>query len=810
MGHGTISSRFTGLAAVTVVLALLSSGCAFVARVSESSAPTAPNAPTASGSSNGPSLSADGRYVAFQSSAPDLVAGDTNGVTDVFVRDRSSGAVELVSVSSSEALSSNTSSSPKITPDGRFVVFDSAASNLVPGDTNNTNDEFLRDRQTGTTVRVSVGAGGVQAAGASGQPSVSADGRYVSFVSEAANLVAGDTNNNEDAFVRDLQTGTTTRASVGAGGAQANGFTLNVTMSADGRYVAFSNDAANLVAGDTNGLFDVFVRDRTTATTTRVSVATGGAQATSGTSQSTAISADGRYVAFVSDATNLVAGDTNAVKDVFLRDRTGATTTRVSVATGGAQANGSSLAPAISANGRYVTFSSVAASLGAVTNPAIFRHDRTTGTTLLISRSTSGALANLPSSLPSISGDGSIVGFGSEATNLAGWDRNNVGDVFARIIATNTTETISRYRTVQGNAGSGIVDLSADGQYVTFSSIASNLVPGDTNGTEDIFVRNVATGETEIVSTTSAGALANGVSKEPAISTTGQFVVFESEASNLVPGDTNAVADIFLRDRVAHTTERITVASNGSTPANQQSHEPDVSSDGRYVTFDSFATNLIPGAGLNPFANVYIRDRTTSTTLRVSVDSGNGEPNAQSLEASMSPDARYVVFRSLASDLVPGDTNGRADLFERDRTTGTTTRVSVSTSGAQGDLDGGYAAVTTAVGTSRSSSTATNLVSGDTNNVEDVFVRDVSAGATTRVSVDNAGVQGNLGSGNIKHPSISFDGRYVAFASSASNLVPNDTNGMETRSSATGSWGRRPGCRPRAGSPRRAVPANRS
>jgi tricorn protease-like protein len=195
----------------------------------------------------------------------------------------------------------------------------------VPGDTNNAYDVFVRDRQSGTTSRVSLASNGAQGSANSTDPAISADGRFVAFVSNASNLVAGDTNDTGDIFVHDRQTGTTSRVSVASGGTQGSGPSSAPSISADGRFVAFGSDAANLVAGDTNGEPDVFVHDRQTGTTSRVSVASDGTQGItifhSDVSFTSSISADGRFIAFDSDHGNLVAGDRNQTSDVFVRDQ---------------------------------------------------------------------------------------------------------------------------------------------------------------------------------------------------------------------------------------------------------------------------------------------------------------------------------------------------------------------------------------------------------------------------------------------------------------------------------------------------------
>jgi Tol biopolymer transport system component len=390
-----------------------------------------------SGFSEVAAISADDRYVAFHSYGINLVPGDTNAIADVFVRDRMTGTTERVSVSSGGAQADVFGSfGPAISSDGRFVAFSSYATNLVAGDTNGLQDVFVRDRMLGTTERVSVDSAGVQGNDESSSCAISEDGRFVAFASVATNLVAGDTNNKQDIFVRDRMTGTTTRASVGAGGAQANDTShFGPSISADGRCVVFGSSATNLVAGDTNAVNDVFLRDRMTATTERVSVSSGGVQGNAACSPWTAVSDDGQYVAFASTATNLVAGDTNASDDLFVRDRMAGTTERASVATGGAQGNGGCNYPAISSDGRYVAFQSFSSNLVAGDTNAfedVFLRDRMAATTERVSVDSFGAQGNGPSSFTSLSVDGSYVAFVSAASNLVVGDTNFLPDIFVR------------------------------------------------------------------------------------------------------------------------------------------------------------------------------------------------------------------------------------------------------------------------------------------------------------------------------------------------------------------------------------------
>ncbi|MHB8974090.1 MAG: SdrD B-like domain-containing protein [Pirellulaceae bacterium] len=315
--------------------------------------------------SNSASISADGRYVAFTSAASNLVPDDTNGFADVFVYDRQADLIERVSIASDGTQANHMSSAPSISADGRYVAFISGASNLVPGDTNRQQDVFVYDHQMNTTERVSIASDGTQTTGLSSDPSISADGRYVAFNSQASNLVPGDTNAATDVFVYDRQTDTIERVSVAANGAQANGpcFVYGSPISADGRYVAFYSYASNLVPSDTNGTDDIFVYDRQADTIERVSVAADGTQG-NGKSGSPSISLDGRYVGFTSLASNLIPGDTNGTYDNFVYDRQTDAIQRVSVATDGTQGNAeSNYPPAFSGDGHYVAFTSAASNL---------------------------------------------------------------------------------------------------------------------------------------------------------------------------------------------------------------------------------------------------------------------------------------------------------------------------------------------------------------------------------------------------------------------------------------------------------------
>jgi Tol biopolymer transport system component len=429
-----IIRRLVAIAGLGLLLATTGAGPAAAAERSPSRISVSSTGAQANASSSNPALSADGRYVAFYSDATNLVPGDTNGVVDIFVRDRRTGTTRRASVSRGGGQANGESWNPTISADGRYVAFHSAATNLVPGDTNDAMDIFVRDLRSGITRRVSVSGSGAQANQASETAAISGNGRYVTFVSSATNLVSPDTNTFPDVFVRDLRSGTTSRISVSGAGIQANLPSLAPAISADGRYVAFFSASPNLVPGDTNGTLDVFVRDRLAGSTSRVSVSGAHVEA-SGASSHPAISADGRYVGFISDAPDLVPGDTNGVSDTFVRDLRAGTTIRVNVSAGGEQANsGGGFVTALSADGRYVAFASIASNL--------------------------------------VPGD------------TSGWS-----DVFVRDQRTGRVTRVGGSGTDQPDQDVYGAAVSADGRVVAFMSAATNLTPGDTNDVRDVFVQ---------------------------------------------------------------------------------------------------------------------------------------------------------------------------------------------------------------------------------------------------------------------------------------------------------------------------------
>ncbi len=410
---------------------------------------------------------------------------------------------------------------------------------------------------------------------------------------------------------------TTTRVSVDPQGKDANGPSGESALSADGRYVVFGSNASNLVAGVEKQNGDAFLYDRSTGETTRVSVGQQGGNP-DGFSLMPTISADGRFVAFVSQATNLVPEDNNERLDVFVYDRTMGTTKRVSVGPMGEEMEKDSISPTISADGRYVAFEA------------------------------------------------------STDIYSTGWVKSQ-WDVYVYDRQTETTKRV----TIDQQEGDPINEfhpsISGNGRYVAFGSNHSNLVVGDGNGFQDIFVYDQQTETTERVSVNPQGGDPNGGSFWPSLSADGRYIAFVSWASNLVGDDGNDLSDIYVYDRETKSTTRVSVDLQGGDP-NNHSNFPDISADGRYVAFTSWASNLVEDDGNGNIiidgyesSDVFVFDRKRGTTSRVSVDIHGGDPNGSSGGAAINANGRYVSYYSRASNLVEGDGNGDYDVFIRDR-----------------------------------------------------------------------------------------------------------------------------------------------
>ena len=593
-------------------------------------------------------ISTNGRFALFESAANNLVASDTNGINEVFVRDLVNNVTTLVSVSTNSGAANGTSRSSVMTPDGHFVAFVSAASNLTPDDTNGIPNVFVRDLQAGTTTLASTGAMPFSAASSSELPLITPDGRYVAFYSTATNLVAGVTNSSE-IYVRDLTQGITVWASTNSHSilqslGTNSALSCNQAISDDGQLIAYE-------ACPTAGHGVVLQYNLQTGLTEIVSTNVAGIL--SGlelNERNLSTTLDGRFVVFVAYMNGINTG-------LAVWDGQSNTITMVSLdLTQTAVTNAIFDWPAITPNGRFVAFVSDATNLA--TNPVaagfhLYVRDMQAGTNLLVDADTNGiaSITNLMT-FPRINNCGNIVAFESPDGSLVANDNNRACDVFVRNLAASSTELISAGLTGLPSLTPNSLciisssSVSQDGRYVTFWSDADNLVPGDTNGLRDVFVHDAVSGTNFLVSVNTNGVPGNGVSIDPAISGNGRYVAFTSSSSDLVTNDTNNITDIFLRDLQAGTTSLVSVNTNGG-PGDSASYSPSMSADGRYVLFLSDADNLVPGTIGNSGGNLFWRD-TQSQTNRA-ITSFTTSTTVLAISAAMTPDGQRVAFSTYSA-----------------------------------------------------------------------------------------------------------------------------------------------------------------
>jgi RHS repeat-associated protein len=793
-----------------------------------------------------PSISADGQLVAFESSANNLVPNDFNNTKDIFLFNRATGRTTLVSMNRDGTGSGNAQAvEPKITPDGRFILYHSDASDLVPGidvySGGGHFDLYVYDVATGQTDLVSISQDGTRGSTSDCvATSISPDGRYVVFQSSAANLVANDTNNRVDVFVRDRVLRTTEMVSLTEAGGASDNNSQNGSITPDGRFVIFSS-WANLAAADTNSNLDVYLRDRQSGTTRLISQDFLGEGAGSNTSDVTSqpISADGRFVVFVSDAANLVTQNTNGQRNVFVRDVVNAKTYLVS-RNGANTAGTNGFHAVITPDGRYVAFLSNSNAIGGDvpdTNNRVdvYRADLTNLNNIalrMVSVNAAGTNGGDQHSgvgmypydfswaLPVITPNGRYVVFASEAGDLVSTvtDANqgqasNIQrrDVFVRDLQANVTYFVSVNPdgANSGNLGSytpAMNDPAVSGGkvIVAFESAATALVSGvlDRNGAQDLFVRDVSGGSTQLVSRRSplfsqANLTNSGINELWDVSPDGRFVAFTSNQTDVVPSlpDTQWFnSAVYVIDRQTGLYEQISVRPSG-TNAGSGGGPVRFAADARYVYFRS--ADALQG-GVDPVGRnqLYRRDRLTNTTTMVTVSAnasqGGNVGVGTNVEAySVSADGRFVAFFSESSDLITGFTDGNGtgwgagDVFLRDMATGETRLISHIPGETKTSGNGvSFQPVVSADGSKvLFRSNATNLVTGltDTNNQADLFVYDVATQTIALVSVNAAGTgTGNSGEDNSPNlPGISADGRYVVFHSDSTDLVPQSVSSWQ-------------------------------
>jgi len=778
---------------------------------------------TSNGSSWAGKISADGRFVVFASDATDLVAGqvDIPDTYDVFVWDRNTGLVRLVNHAfGSETTVANVGTfGGSMSADGRFVVFGSEASNLLPGVT--TPAVYLWDRDSGALGLISHRAGMPQtaAAGTFAATGISGDGSVVAFDSSAIDLVAGqvDDGTATDTFLWTRSTGQTVLVSRVAGtvATAAQSDSMAISLSRDGRYLAFHSFSDALVpGGDGNGTVDVFLFDRVTGTNTLVSHAAG--QPNMGGDEFANfpfISADGSSVLFTSAASNLVPGQVESsptTRDVFLWRRALDQTTLVShrLNSNTTATFQGATAGSLSMDGRFATFSTREPDLVAGQNepPApltydAFLFDRDSGLISLASHRSGDVTTpgNAEAQGPQMSSNGSFVTYTTEATDLVAGleDRNQAADLFLYDRTTTENRLVSGHAPGEGSVTQLIASntqfsfstISADGRWVAFNSISQDLAGGILRGFpySNVFLYDRATGAQSVISRSALfpASLGWGNSEDSAINADGRFVAFMSFAFDLVPGQSEPpgfTEDVFLFDREANASVMVSHVPGEPSSASPFTHSarlPRISADGRFVAY-FFSGSFVAGPDGTGY---YLYDRMTGVNTLITHRPGEADVPAASEDANIPPaisaDGRFVAYNSSSSELVAGvqEDPFSQDIFLYDRTTGENrlvTRLLSSPSQAAGgaalrqpviSADGRYVAYT-----SSSPDLAPGQAGNDVPLDDDVFLWDRDTGASRLVSHDPSGAPGDGGS---ELPTISADARFVAFASSASNLVPN-------------------------------------
>ncbi len=725
---------------------------------------------------SGSPISADNRYLVFTSDADNLAPGDLDSVADIYLKDRLTGAVQRVTPAPADRLAAASSWNASLSADAGWVAFTSDRTDLVRDDGNQREDVYLLERSTGETSLVSRTPTGASGNSYSMLPSISQNGRYVAFESDASDLTEGGSESS-DVFVYDRITGMVSLASKAPRGAVANGGSWEPQISPNGRWLCFYSEASNLVDNDANGDYDVYLADLVFDEMHLASRRMDGHAGNGGSYECTV--ADSGEVAFMSDATDLVAGDTNDESDVFLFDpltlqvellsRTGAPQDAPSI--------GSSDSPSISTDGRRVAFLGSGTDLPgphAQTQQEVYVRDRDTQQTWRISTAHDPRQAALDSSYrPRISPDGSLVAFDSYARDLVPDDSNGNSDVFVQEVGGTTRECASRASMELPSGGGAIQSaVSGDGSLVVFASRAPALLPAAAEGNQHIFLYDRSTRQIELVSRSGRGELANGASASPKISADGRTIAFDSQATNLVDGsDTNNSSDVFLLDRDTGRMQRASSTAAGNA-ADRGSFGPSLAADGSRVLFMSSASNLLPDTSTQT-TRLIAWQRDTGLVQQVNATS-DGTPGTGffGIDHALSGNGRYASFAAASADLVAGVPQSEIHTFRKDLDTGAIIVVDRNADGVIGNghsadsalsVDGRYLAF---------NSTASNLVPGDTNGSWDVFLADLDAQTLVRVSRDYLeGPAAYVGG-----PSLSLDGRFLAFISSVPTLVQDDTN----------------------------------
>ncbi len=785
------------------------------------------------------SVSANGNFIVFSSTASNLVAGDTNGKRDVFLLDRTTGNITLVShaLTGLTQPSNGESSNASISANGNFVVFTSTGSNLTAETKTGSNlDVFRWNRSTGVIDLISKAGTASGIGGDSTTAVISGDGGSIAFISRATNLTETpivDSNNAPDAFVWSAGVLKTISLDRFDPITADRGVGNNIDISADGRFIVF-NSNSQLNSQDSGFGNDIYVYDQSLGNLDLVSLNSLGnaGGATTGVVPRVSFVTNKLRVLFTSFGT-LTAGDTNGFEDVYVAEkdfsdianpfvlRLVSRITNTADANNGKSGNGDASNAVFSGNGRYVAFTSNASLVAGDTNTLqdVFIHDLDatpdTATKIVSRNSALGALGNgISGSQISLSDDGTIVAFTSAATNLVNGDvandTNGGEDLFAyntntntltlvtRKTGTNTTATLPALGAFQQRSIRVVTNGTSN--TIVYSSDASDLVDKDTNDVNDIFSFNLTTPANTLItkiqgnSASVTGSGTANIAPVGSVSRDGRYVVFTSDANSLVTGDRNSARDVFLRDTTlpATDTNALKLVSRTATGSgNQLSSQPFISADGQYIVFSSAATDLVTG-DTNGQQDIFLYTVSTGVITLVSRTITAIADNASS-SASVAVDAGgevYVAFISRAGNL--GVTNaGVNNVFVWKKSTGAITAVSKSSPTAGGNLDSSTPIISADGKYIAFTSNASNLVTAnfagpDGNNVSDVFLYDIAAG-TLNLASQNAGTIGN---GSSYNPIVSDTNGVVAFESRASNLSAiadtNNTVDIFRYSNATG------------------------